>query len=83
MIRWLVSNFQHTTNSEQKEVSKNGLKAVENGGRGWIGTSDPLRLKAVSSTIGNVESTTYAHRSRVYVTGMDWSGHISVTFWCE
>jgi hypothetical protein len=30
------AHFQHTTNSEQKEVSENGLKAVENGGRGWI-----------------------------------------------
>ena len=27
---------QHTTNSEQKGASENGLKAVENGGRGWI-----------------------------------------------
>ena len=30
----------------------------------------------VLSTVYNVKSTTYAHRSRVYVTGMDWSGHI-------
>ena len=30
------AHFQHTTNSEQKRASKNGLKAVENGGRGWI-----------------------------------------------
>ena len=30
------AHFQHTTNSEQKEASENGLKAVENGGRGWI-----------------------------------------------
>ena len=30
------AHFQHTTNLEQKGVSKNGLKAVENGGRGWI-----------------------------------------------
>ena len=29
-------NFQHTTNSEQKVASENDLKAVENGGRGWI-----------------------------------------------
>tara|TARA_B100000678_G_scaffold214665_1_gene182008 strand:+ start:2051 stop:2305 length:255 start_codon:yes stop_codon:yes gene_type:complete len=29
-------NYQHTTNSEQKEASGNGLKALENGGRGWI-----------------------------------------------
>ena len=29
-------HFQHTTNSEQKGASENGLKAVENGGRGWI-----------------------------------------------
>ena len=36
MVRWLVSDFQHTTNSEQKGASENGLKAVENGGRGWI-----------------------------------------------
>ena len=34
MIRWLASNFQHTTNSEQKGAGENGLKAVENGGRG-------------------------------------------------
>ena len=66
--------WQETSSIEK--ATKNGLKAVENGGRGWIGTSDPLRLKAVLSTIGNVKSTTYAHRSRVYVTGMDWSGHI-------
>ena len=30
------AHFQHTTNSEQNQVSENGLKAVENGGRGWI-----------------------------------------------
>ena len=30
------AHIQHTTNSEQKEASENGLKAVENGGRGWI-----------------------------------------------
>ena len=30
------AHIQHTTNSEQKGVSENGLKAVENGGRGWI-----------------------------------------------
>ena len=36
MMRWLASNFQHTNNLEQKEASENGLKAVENGGRGWI-----------------------------------------------
>ena len=30
------ARFQHTTNSEQKEASGNGLKALENGGRGWI-----------------------------------------------
>ena len=30
------AHFQHTNNSEQKQVSENGLKAVENGGRGWI-----------------------------------------------
>ena len=76
MIRWLASNFQHTTNSEQKEVSEISLKAVENGGHGWISTSDPCRVKAVLSTVYNVKSTTYAHRSRVYVTLMDWSGHI-------
>ena len=29
-------HFQHTNNLEQKRVSENGLKAVENGGRGWI-----------------------------------------------
>jgi hypothetical protein len=32
MMRWLASNFQHTTNSEQKVASENDLKAVENGG---------------------------------------------------
>ena len=36
------------------------------------------------STVGNVKSTTYAHRSRVYVTGMDTcrahSGHSAITF---
>jgi len=31
-----ASNIQHTTNSEQKGASENDLKAVENGGRGWI-----------------------------------------------
>ena len=30
------AHFQHTTNSEQKEASETNLKAVENGGRGWI-----------------------------------------------
>ena len=30
------AHFQHTNNSEQKQASKNDLKAVENGGRGWI-----------------------------------------------
>ncbi len=30
------AHFQHTNNLEQKRVSENGLKAVENGGRGWI-----------------------------------------------
>ena len=30
------AHFQHTNNSEQKRVSENSLKAVENGGRGWI-----------------------------------------------
>ncbi len=30
------AHFQHTTNPEHKEASENGLKAVENGGRGWI-----------------------------------------------
>jgi hypothetical protein len=29
-------NYQHTTNSEQKEASGNGPQAVGNGGRGWI-----------------------------------------------
>ena len=46
------------------------------GGRGKVRTCDPCRVKAVLSTGYNVKSTTYAHRSRVYVTGMDWSGHI-------
>ena len=30
------AHIQHTTNSEQKGASKNGLKPVKNGGRGWI-----------------------------------------------
>ena len=30
------AHFQHTNNSEQKRASENGLKAVENGGCGWI-----------------------------------------------
>jgi len=30
------AHFQHTNNLEQKRASENGLKAVENGGRGWI-----------------------------------------------
>ena len=30
------AHFQHMTNSEQKRASENGLKAVANGGRGWI-----------------------------------------------
>ena len=30
------AQIQKTNNSEQKEASENGLKAVENGGRGWI-----------------------------------------------
>ena len=30
------AHFQLTTNSELKGASENGLKAVENGGRGWI-----------------------------------------------
>ena len=30
------AHFQHTNNLEQKRVSENGLKPVENGGRGWI-----------------------------------------------
>ena len=29
------AHFQHTNNLEQKGASENGLKAVENGGRGW------------------------------------------------
>jgi len=46
-------------------------------GRGErIRTSGPCLPKAVLSTVANVKSTTYAHRSRVYVTGMDWSRHI-------
>ena len=44
------ARFQHTTNSEQKEASGNGLKALENGGRGWIFTSDPCRVKAEHSS---------------------------------
>ena len=49
---------------------------VINGRGERIRTSGPCLPKAVLSTIGNVKSTTYAHRFRVYVTGMDWSGHI-------
>ena len=30
------TQFQSATNLEQKGVSKNGLKALENGGRGWV-----------------------------------------------
>ena len=30
------AHFQYTPNVEQNQVSENGLKAVENGGRGWI-----------------------------------------------
>ena len=30
------AQFQQTNNLQQKEVIENGLKAVENGGRGWI-----------------------------------------------
>ncbi|SVB76406.1 uncharacterized protein METZ01_LOCUS229260, partial [marine metagenome] len=30
--RKLSAHFRHTTNSEQKEGSGNGLKALENGG---------------------------------------------------
>ena len=30
------AHIQHTNNLEQKGANKNGLKAVENGGRGWI-----------------------------------------------
>jgi len=30
------AHFQHTNNLEQKRASRNCLKAVENGGRGWI-----------------------------------------------
>ena len=30
------AHLQHTNNLEQKRASKNGLKAVENGGHGWI-----------------------------------------------
>jgi len=30
------AQFQHTTNSEQNQVSEKGLKVVKNGGRGWI-----------------------------------------------
>ena len=65
------AHFQHTTNSEQKGASESPLKAVENGGRGWILTIDPCRVKAALSLEPNVKSTTTAHRSRVYVTGMD------------
>ncbi len=56
-------------------------------GRGErIRTSGPCLPKAVLSTAYNVKSTTYAHRSRVYVTdcdsnGLEWTpvGHIMVT----
>ena len=70
------ARFQHSEKPKETVLYQNGLKAVENGGRGWIWTSDPCRVKAVLSTVYNVKSTTYAHRSRVYVTGIDWSGHI-------
>jgi hypothetical protein len=39
------ARFQHTTNSEQEGASGTGLKAVENGGRGWIRTSGPCLPK--------------------------------------
>ena len=47
-----------------------------NGGRGKVLTCDPRLPKAVLSTVYNVKSTKYAHRSRVYMTQMDWSGLI-------
>ena len=40
-----------------------------------IRTSGPCLPKAVLSTGYNVKSTTYAHRSRVYVTDCDSNGH--------
>ena len=53
-------------------------------GRGErIRTSGPCLPKAVLSTVYNVKSTTYAYRFRVYVTQMDWSGHILGTFWSQ
>ena len=56
-------------------------------GRGErIRTSGPCLPKAVLSTVYNVKSTTYAHRSHAYVTDCDsnrqeWTpvGHIMVT----
>jgi len=35
-LQSVSAHFQYTNNLEQKGASKNGLKAVENGGRGWI-----------------------------------------------
>ena len=63
MVRWLVSNFQHTNNLEQKRGSENGLKAVENGRRGWIepatpaceGSALPLSLKHSMITLVSQE----------------------------
>ena len=60
------------------------MKTREDIGRGErIRTSDACLPKAVLSTAYNVKSTTYAHRSRVYVTdcdsnGLEWThlGHI-------
>ncbi len=36
MMQWLASDFQHSEKTREKAVGQNGLKAVENGGRGWI-----------------------------------------------
>ena len=43
------ARFQHTEKPKETVLYQNGLKAVENGGRGWIWTSDPCRVKTVLS----------------------------------
>ena len=60
------------------------MRTKEDIGRGErIRTSGPCLPKAVLSTVANVKSTTYAHRSRVYVTQMDRNGLLSVTLWSQ
>jgi len=36
MMQWLASDFQHTEKPKETVLYQNGLKAVKNGGRGWI-----------------------------------------------